>query len=310
MNWLELRALNDLYCNKEVRVNDTLKKSTEFLFLEQSCHVLRVVTKTVEPLPDFKEMYERLYLSNFQHYRAFLMRNDLLRPQTRMEEEDIKVLMEIETGMHTGELIPVRDQIIASEESLRGVSLMFFKHEKYLDTRTSLVEALKQLLGVAVFSNEKDQQYMYRLECHQPQAIVLCENIDFLRKPSRPRAEGIELWYAGGKNVNKLQYADARGLPIYYSCDWDYDGLFVIYPLVKEKIPSIQLLNANGIPKSISKTDHASHWNLSCRNDPASLKLFSPPQLERINQLSHDNEWIIEESNDLIKMFAETIHQT
>ncbi|MDX8554440.1 hypothetical protein MK851_12510 [Tenacibaculum sp. 1B UA] len=44
----------------------------------------------------------------------------------------------------------------------------------------------------------------------------------------------MELWYAGGKNVKKMDYGDTRGLPVYYSCDWDYDGLFIISPLVIE----------------------------------------------------------------------------
>jgi hypothetical protein len=144
-----------------------------------------------------------------------------------------------------GNLDELRQQIIASNETLRGVSLMFFKNEKYLDNKDSLIKALKTVLEVELFANEKDQQYIYKLECHNPKLIVLCENLDFLKKPVKPREYGIELWYAGGKNVEKLKYADTRGLPIFYSCDWDYDGLFIIYPLVKEKIPSINLLTPN-----------------------------------------------------------------
>jgi hypothetical protein len=51
------------------------------------------------------------------------------------------------------------------------------------------------------------------------------------------------------KNVNKLKFSNSKGLPIYYSCDWDYDGLFIIYPLVKEIETDIRLLTPNGSPK-------------------------------------------------------------
>lgn len=40
-----------------------------------------------------------------------------------------------------------------------------------------------------------------------------------------PRENNFELWYVGERNVPKSKYADRRGLPIYYSADWDKDGL-------------------------------------------------------------------------------------
>ncbi|KFE97248.1 hypothetical protein [Chryseobacterium luteum] len=37
----------------------------------------------------------------------------------------------------------------------------------------------------------------------------------------------IELWYVGGNNTKPLLdiSADKLNLPIYYFCDWDYNGL-------------------------------------------------------------------------------------
>lgn len=138
--------------------------------------------------------------------------------------------MKIQAMKAESVLEELRTQIIAADTSLRNISLMFFKNDKYLENKESLVEALKQILEVKEFSDEKDQQYIYKLECHDPVAIVLFENLDFLTKPNKPRKHGIELWYVGGKNVGKLDYSQTRGLPIYYSCDWYYDGLFIIYP--------------------------------------------------------------------------------
>jgi len=299
MNWIELKALNNLYKHKEININETLRQSAEFHYLTQSLKVLDRSHKKIHTLENFAGIYESQYIEQFNRYEAFLLENDLLKPQTRLDENDIKILMRIQSWKKEGVLEELRSQIIATDESLRGVSQMFFRHEKYLDSKPSLVDALKKILEVDHFSNEKDQQYIYRLECHHPVAIVLCENLDFLTKPNKPRKHGIELWYAGGKNVNKLDFADTRGLPIYYSCDWDYDGLLIIYPLVKSKIPQINLLFPNGLHKGVLETEHDSRW-------PDALQLadndFSATETALINTLKKNNQWIIEESNDLLTM--------
>lgn len=299
MNWIELRALNNLYINGEIKLNDTLAKSGEVNYLINSLRILDRSHNKLFTLDGFTDIYEKEYLERYNSYDAFLSENGLLKRQTRFEENDIKTLMNIQTWKNEGTLEELRKQIISSDESLRGVSLMFFKNEKYLDNKPSLVDALKQILEVEHFANEKDQQYIYKLECHNPKAIVLCENLDFLTKPNKPRQYGIELWYAGGKNVSKLDYANTRGLPIYYSCDWDFDGLFIIYPLVKEKIPTIQLLTPNGSPRGIEETEHNSKWVIRGKNIDC---LLNYKQLCIVKELVQNNQWIIEESCDLIKM--------
>lgn len=299
MNWTELRALNNLYSNSEVKLNDTLAKSGEINYLVNSLRILDRTHNKLFVLDGFAEIYEKDYLEKYNHYKDFLRANELLKPQLRFQENDIKTLMNIQRWKEEGTLEELRQQIISSDESLRGISLMFFKNDKYLDNKPSLIDALKKILEVEHFSNEKDQQYIYKLECHNPKAIVLCENLDFLTKPNKPRQHGIELWYAGGKNISKLDYSDTRGLPIYYSCDWDFDGLFIIYPLVKEKIPSIRLLTPNGSPKGIEETEHNSKWKIKNRNID---NLLNSTQQNIVNTLIKDNQWIIEESNNLIYM--------
>lgn len=299
MNWIELRALNNLYTNGEVKLNDTLAKSGEINYLINSLRKLDRTHNKLFILGGFAKIYEKDYLEKYNRYEAFLLENRLLKPQLRFDENDIRVLMNIQAWKNEGTLEELRKQIIASDESLRGISLMFFKNDKYLDNKSSLVDALKQVLEVDHFSNEKDQQYIYKLECHNPRVIVLCENLDFLTKPNKPRQHGIELWYAGGKNVPKLDFIDTRSLPIYYSCDWDYDGLFIIYPLVKEKIQTIQLLTPNGSPRGIEETEHNSKWLIKERNIESFL---THKQNDIIMELIKNNQWIIEESNDLIKM--------
>lgn len=308
MNWIELNALDTLYRESNVKINETLRNSGVFNYLINSLKVLEKTSKQIIALPDYFEIYKTQYLEKFTRYKSFLLENDLLKPQIRFLENDIIILMKIKSWKTDGVLEELCNQILASDESLRGVSLMFFKNEKYLDNKPSLINALKSILVIDYFSNEKDQQYIYKLECYNPRAIVLCENLDFLTKPNKPRQFGIELWYAGGKNISKLDYADTRGLPIFYSCDWDYDGLFIIYPLVKEKIPSILLLTPNGPPKGIDETEHNSRWH------EKTLKMdhfFNDYNHESIvNDLIKTDRWIIEESNNLIEMLQKPYFNT
>lgn len=299
MNWIELRALNNLYSNGEVKVNDTLAKSGEINYLINSLGILYRTHNKLFILDGFIELYENDYLEKYNCYEAFLSDNELLKPQLRFEESDIQILIGIKEDMENGNLEPLREQIIKNEATVRIVSLMFFKNEKYLLGKEALINAVKSLLEINELADDKDLQYKYVLECNEPNCIVLCENIDFLKRPTLARANNIELWYIGGKNVTKLDYADTRGLPIYYSCDWDFDGLFIIYPLVKEKIPTIQLLTPNGTAKGIEETDHNSKWD-SIKKRSINW-LLTCQQLELIDDLIKNNQWIIEESNDITK---------
>lgn len=300
MNWIELRALNKLYKNEEVKLNDTLANSNEINYLINSLRKLDKTHKKISALPGFSEIYKRDYLAKFNRYETFLKDTGLFKTQLRFEESDIQILIGIKEDMDNGNLEPLRKQIIKNEATVRIVSLMFFKNEKYLLGKEALINAVKLLLDIDELADDKDLQYKYVLECNSPKCIVLCENIDFLKRPTLARANHIELWYAGGKNVNKLDFSDTRGLPIYYSCDWDYDGLYIIYPLVKEKIKTIRLLTPNGIPKGIKETDHDSKWeNIKERNINS---LLTHNQLDIMKKLIELNQWVIEESNDLIKM--------
>ncbi|WP_037315900.1 hypothetical protein [Salegentibacter sp. Hel_I_6] len=299
MNWIELRALNCLYINKKVKLNNTLVKSGEINYLINSLRVLDKSHKTIFTLDGYSEIYENDYLDNYNGYEAFLSDHGLLKPQLRFEESDIKKLMGLKRDMDTGNLEPLRQQIIKNEATVRVVSLMFFKNEKYLLGKNALIDAIKTLLQIEKLADDKDQQYKYVLECKTPKCIILCENIDFLKRPTIFRSNNIELWYAGGKNVNKLDYVDTRGLSVYYSCDWDYDGLFIIYPLVKQKIPSIKLLTPNGIAKGIEETEHNSKWTIKDRNING---LLTRHQQGILKKLIERDQWIIEESNDLLKI--------
>ncbi len=299
MNWIEFKSLNKLYQNKEIKLGATVSQSGEFRYLINSLQVLSRSHDKLFALDGFGQIYENDYQKRYDRYEAFLSENDLLKPQTRFEESDIKILMDLKQGMDSKDLLPIRDLIIEKEETIRGVSLMFFRNEKYLIGKESLINAVKQFLNIDVLADDRDQQYKYVLECRDPKCIVLCENIDFLKRPSFPRANNIELWYAGGMNLSKLDFSDYRGLPIYYSGDWDYHGLCIIYRIVKEKIPAIKLLTPNGSPKSLVETEHKSFW----KGWPNELEsILQETQKELLKNLIENDQWIIEESNDLFEM--------
>lgn len=302
MNWTVLKALNEIYNKGFTARRASLINDSDIQFLLEQTGELKEGIGRINQGRDFKELYEEKHLDNYNLYVDFLNSSGLLTPQIRFQESDIRILMELKSGMFSGDLIPVRDSIVEAEETVRGVSHMFFKNEKYLEKSESLLSAVKSILNIDALANDKDQQYKYVLQCDSPRKIVLCENLDFLKRPSKPRKHNVELWYAGGKNVAKLNFSGDITLPIYYSCDWDYDGL-QIYQMVKKIIPQIRLLYPNGIRKSIIETEHKSFWKPN-ENGISGLNkaFFDEQEISLIQNLMLNNDWIMEETNDLIDM--------
>ena len=306
MNWIVLTSLHTIYQTGKVRVKKALEDDPHIQHLLTQTHELHRYAGFYEKSHGFDQYYENNHKDNYNSYVAFLERNQLLNSQLRFKENDIRILMEIEMGMENGDLQELRKQIVASEETVRGVSRMFFKNEKYLLNSEALASAVKQLLNIKELADDRDQQYRYVLDCDNPKLIVLCENIDFLKRPTMPRKHNIELWYAGGKNIAKLDYVDTRGLPIYYSGDWDYDGL-KIFEAVKRKIPEIIMLLPNGSPKSIKETEHNSLWQPHNELSGLHQGLFNEKEQQLISLLIQNNGWIMEESNDLLRMVQDAV---
>jgi hypothetical protein len=274
--------------------------------LINSTKELCVLRKDVVVLENstFRQTYEKLYQSHFQRLSSFLKNNELEKPQTKFEVSDIEILINIKNQMDTGSLNNLREQIIKANETVRGISFMFFKNEKYLDGKNALIEAIEKILHVPKLPSGKDKQYLYVVPCKTAKAIVLCENLYFLRVPERVKPYNIELWFAGGYNINMLKDVDTRNLPIYYSCDWDYHGL-EIFDLVKSKVPQIKMLFPNAEPTDIKESEHKSLWKET--HNPELLSglnknLFNQREKRLIKKLISESEWIVEESNDIVEM--------
>lgn len=310
MNWVEIKALNKLYHTGEVKLNQTLAKSPVF---KNHCNALEIKRerKSFSRKDVFIEVYEKRYLKDFEKYESFLDEEGLLKPQLRFNKKDIEFLIQFKKGIADGSLLKLKRDLEEAQESVRGFSLMFFKNDKYLDGKTLLIDAINSIFGIILVDN-KSQQYLYILQCHKPKLIILCENVNFLNRDKIPRENGYELWYAGGRNIPKLEYTYniRRGLSIYYSADWDKDGL-EIYQLAKNKIPDLKLLHPDGIQRSIKSTDHKSHWKYPTKPELISglkKEYYSLKDLKLIEELIIKNQWITEEGNSL-KTMIENITQ-
>ena len=129
------------------------------------------------------------------------------------------------------------------------------------------------------------------------------ENLHFLRMPWQAREYNIELWYAGGNNLAKLEHLSPIPNPIYYSCDWDYDGL-AIYQRVKVYIPSIKLLYPAAVDsaKSVHTANHHSEWKLNTLFSGLDESLYTLNEKELIEKLIEREQWIEEENNVFDKL--------
>lgn len=306
MNWQALKSLYDLFENGKIKSRPGLVNNTTFQYHARQTKELIFTKKEiiVKNKSLFDQTFNSRYLNKYHQCLELLNNIGENTPHCRFEIGDIQCLIDLKRQMDMGELEDIRRQIIDSNETRRGVSLMFFKNEKHLDSSHALERAVKKILNIETFADTRDFQYLYVLQCHAPSMIVLCENLYFLKMPGKARKNHIELWYAGGRNIEKLVYTDNRDLPIYYLCDWDHDGLD-IYRSVREKIPHIQLLTPNGDKKDIVQSEHKSLWRypeLPSRLSGLPGELYTNSQRKLIETLIKENSWIVEESNNLVTL--------
>jgi uncharacterized protein YozE (UPF0346 family) len=144
---------------------------------------------------------------------------------------EIETLIKIETE---------REKIVESDIALTNILAIYFGSSKYKTTNSNLAKAIKTILGIDIFPEEiKDQQFtsiLYPKE--KTRFIILCENINRL---IIKRHQFIEFWYAGGKNIKQLEFIPAPQHPIFYLCDWDFDGLNTYIEIKQKYLPTLTL---------------------------------------------------------------------
>ncbi|MGD1843062.1 MAG: hypothetical protein ACFB0B_19530 [Thermonemataceae bacterium] len=264
-------------------------------------------TNILEAQPNFKSFYEKNFKENYEIYIK-LFRDYLIDSDSRSNylEEDLLTLLFIANNKHN-----LKQQL----STVRTFSATVFdgKGSKYLENNLSLKKAVCKILSIDDFPENDPKNLLWRfvIDCTNPILIVLCENLAFLKIPKKAKEKNVELWYVGGNNVKIVDDIDKSKLclPIYYSCDWDYHGLS-IYSSIKEKMKkkgaTIKLLlppsNSQMLP--VDSPNHNSQWNSSKSLSGLKPSDFTSKEIELINKLIQKNQWIEEESNDLMEVLS------
>ena len=305
IKWRILLALNALH--EKGKTPSTIISDS---FINYLIHTRRLVrlklsnARYLEPCPGFTEFYEKNLQTDFRNAEQFLIQAGLEHDARRSYTLD---------DIHTLQFIAInKTQLQQSLTTLRTFSSQIFPHggSKYLETHQSLLNAVYHLLEIKQFPAEdpKVLQWRFVVDCPEARIVVLCENLNFLKTPRIARENHIELWYVGGNNINNIDYIPKHKLilPLYYSCDWDYDGLKIYERLCArfaQKQKSITLLHPFPIRcKSVNSPEHNSCWKHNKPFSDLNISLFQPEDIALIQKLINCDEWVEEETLDLIEM--------
>lgn len=309
VEWKYLKGLHQLYNEKKTKlkilnndyINQILFKQKKLIRFKTGNHSI------IEANQRYSEFYKQEFLDTYNYYNTFFeqsgIENNAKKPFT---EEDLKALIFIYYNK-----VELKNNLTTQKK----FSAQIFKYEnsKYLENKPSLKNAVLQLLEIDEFPEKdpKNQQWRFVVDCPDPRVIVLCENLDCLKVPIEYKKNNIELWYVGGQNTKPLLDIplEKLKLPLYYFCDWDYNGLS-IYSQIKQifdaKAKNIEIIqplsNAKRLPVSVKH--HKSKWKKTEFSDLIKND-FTEGQIELINQLILEDEWIEEESIDLVQLLSE-----
>lgn len=308
VEWKYLKGLHQLYTEKKTKLkilnNDYIN---QILFTQKKLIKYKSGNHSIiEANHRYPQFYEQEFLDTYNYYNAFFeqsgIENNAKKPFT---EEDLKALIFIYYN---------KTELQKNLTTQKKFSAQVFKYanSKYLENKPSLKNAVLQLLEINEFPEKdpKNQQWRFVVDCLDPKVIVLCENLDCLKVPIEYKKNNIELWYVGGQNTKPLLDipSEKLQLPLYYFCDWDYSGLS-IYSQIKKifdaKAKNIEIIqplsNAKRLPVSVKH--HKSKWKKAEFSGLVKAD-FAEDQIELIHELISDDEWIEEESIDLIQLLS------
>lgn len=155
-------------------------------------------------------------------------------------------------------------KIIEQEIAFQNILTLYFGSSKHKTAQSNLSKAIKTILGIEFFPEEiKDQQFISILYPKtKTRFIILCENKNRL---ITKRHEFIEYWYAGGKNIKPLEFIPEPQHPIFYLCDWDFEGLNIYIDIKRKYLPTLTAFiptNPESLMIEQSKVkDHKSKWS-------------------------------------------------
>lgn len=303
ITWKELKALDDIYHLGKSNANIQEHPYIKYL-LTGKCTLDRKTdnNKVILATDEFKNDYEREFKVAYHEAKTFLIENGIESSARKsFTLEDVKTLMMIAEN---------KIELKKKPTNIEDFSNEFFETSKYLKNKTSVCNAVFKVLDITEFPLDKKENLWRLVVDHQnPRAVILCENKSFLKQPWISKVTQTKLWYVGGNNIKILDDIDEIELsrPLYYSCDWDLAGL-QIYSRIKNKLKErnkdIKILFPNEPHKKISTyvPYHYSHWDLSKSLSGLAKDIFSNQELTLINDLFKNEEWIEEESFNLIEM--------
>lgn len=284
ITWKELSLLFEIYQSGFLKVKDS---SFSFVQHLERLGYLVIENKNIIAKEDYKAYFEQKYLESYQFVNRFAKDNNIIDFIRDFSLFDILIIAKIQ-----------REKEYTCTLTRKQLCARYFtnRDEKYIKAGSNLDKVIKILLSIDEFSEDKkEQQFLSILHARNtPEKIVLCENKDRLISP---RHATIEFWYAGGKNIDKLNYVPAIHFPMFYLCDWDREGLLNFLNIKKIKqFGDIELIipkNYRVIAKSIEQTAHKSRWGnfdiLPFENDASVV----------IKHLIDNDLWITEQTIDL-----------
>lgn len=308
VTWKELKALDDIYRFKKSRAVIQNHPYIKYLIYEEGILDLKPDNmKIIVPTDRFEAFYEKEFKKPYEESKKFLLENDI-RPTANKSFtiEDIKTLMLISEN---------KAELRKNPTTIEDFSNEFFDISKYLKNRKSVKDAVFKILDIQRFSlDKKENQWRLVIDNKNPKAVIMCENKSYLKQPWIAEETQTKLWYVGGNNIAVIDDIDESDLskPIYYSCDWDLAGLQIfsrIKAKLKERKTDIQLLFPNEPHKRVSTyiPYHHSHWVLTKPLSGIVIEDFSKKELKLVKSLIDKEEWIEEESFDIIMMISEIL---
>lgn len=308
LTWRTIKALHQLYHERKTKAKISDHPYIKHLlsYPNRCLEYSRSGTnKIIVPTKHFNDEYIKQEIEElYNEYEQFLTNNDLLTTQSNYSEFEIRSLIVLK---NSGEILnELKTKIEKGQESRKGISNLYFKAAKHIQKGSALESAVLKIIGINEFPQNENLGF-YKIPCLNPKCIILCENMYFLTL-NLARQKNVELWCAGGNNIKPFENISKIDLPIYYLCDWDYDGLKIYESIasliekIENKKSGLELISPNGKSESIIFTDdyHRSKWKSEIVFSGLTADKYSNTQQNLINELILNNEWIEEESNDII----------
>ncbi|MDR6784599.1 hypothetical protein ABIE26_003245 [Pedobacter africanus] len=310
MVWRHYCALNELYLKGQTSAKISSNDFINAVLIRQKRFLRPKMgnLKILEAQKGYKEYYEKEFKEDFERFNTFLSTHKLsLDARQKYTADDILTLIFIEDN---------KSALKANLTTIRKFSNVVFKGfgSKYLESRPGLLKAVCKLLDISSFPEKEPKNLQWRLtvDCLNPKAIVLCENLAFLKTPWAAREHNVELWYVGGNNTAIIDYIsnDKLLLPIYYSCDWDYHGLLIFQNISERMILKgckIKLLFPNDPDERLPviMKHHKSKWIPGKELSGLKQSLFNVAYTTLIQDLIKNDQWIEEESFEFVELLRQ-----